>query len=247
MIRALLFDMGGTLDGDGVHWLDRFELAYAAVGVAMPRESLKAAFDAAERRAAVDEEIERAGLDAMVDRHVSWQLERLARNSAVADFLPRPETAEWSRLERAVVRRFVDPIRRLARTNARVLADLHARGLLLGVVSNGCGNVQVLCDDLGYAPFLSLVVDSRRVGLQKPDPAIYRHAAARLGLQPAAIMMVGDSIDRDMRPAAAVGMRTAWVRGTSGRRCPDPTVIDVCLSALTELPEALDRRAQTVA
>ena len=24
MVRAILFDMGGTLDGDGQHWLDRF-------------------------------------------------------------------------------------------------------------------------------------------------------------------------------------------------------------------------------
>ena len=35
MIRAILFDMGGTLDGDGVHWLDRFEILYARAGVAV--------------------------------------------------------------------------------------------------------------------------------------------------------------------------------------------------------------------
>ena len=40
MIRAVLFDMGGTLDGDGVHWLDRFARLYAEAGVTLPRERL---------------------------------------------------------------------------------------------------------------------------------------------------------------------------------------------------------------
>ena len=28
MTRTILFDMGGTLDGDGLHWLERFLLLY---------------------------------------------------------------------------------------------------------------------------------------------------------------------------------------------------------------------------
>ena len=30
MVRTILFDMGGTLDGDGQHWLDRFLVLYGA-------------------------------------------------------------------------------------------------------------------------------------------------------------------------------------------------------------------------
>ena len=47
-------------------------------------------------------------------------------------------------------------------------------------MSNGCGNVEKLCADFGYTPFLSVIVDSRRVGLFKPDPAIFLHAAENL-------------------------------------------------------------------
>ena len=73
MIRGILFDMGGTLDGEG-HWLDRFVALYRQCGVTLPREALRAAFDAAESHAAVDEAIGRAGIDAMVACHVDWQL-----------------------------------------------------------------------------------------------------------------------------------------------------------------------------
>jgi hypothetical protein len=47
----------------------------------------------------------------------------------------------------------VKPVRETARANGRLLAGLKARGLQLGVVSNGCGNVDRLCDDLGLAFF----------------------------------------------------------------------------------------------
>jgi putative hydrolase of the HAD superfamily len=233
MIRAVLFDMGGTLDGDGLHWLDRFARLYVEAGVSLPRETLQAAFDDAERRAAMDETMATADLDAMIDRHVGWQLAHLSIHDA--------------RLRHAISWGFVQPIRELAVANARLLAGLSARGLRLGVVSNGCGNVDVLCDNLGYAPFLSLIVDSRRVGLFKPDPAIYLYAASSLGLHPWSIMMVGDSLDRDIRPAKTIGMKTAWLEGPVERLCPEPALADVRLRALADLPGALEARARTVA
>jgi putative hydrolase of the HAD superfamily len=231
MIRAILFDMGGTLDGDGLHWLDRFVALYADAGVWLPRETLRAAFDEAERRAAVDDEIAACRLDAMIERHVDWQLAHLDAG-----------------VDRAAVRRrlidgFVEPIRAAAAVNAPVLANLSARGFQLGVVSNGCGNVEALCADLGYAPYLSVIVDSRRVGLCKPDPAIFIYATAKLGLRPSTVLMVGDSFDRDVRPAKSIGMATAWLEGPARRVCPDPSLIDLRLRAIAELPAALEVRA----
>jgi FMN phosphatase YigB (HAD superfamily) len=181
----------------------------------------------------VDETIAAAHLESMVDRHVGWQLRYLS--------LDNP------RLRRELVARFVKPVRDTARANAQLLAGLKSRGLQLGVVSNGCGNVDRLCEDLGYASSLSIVVDSRRVGLYKPDPGIYVYAAARLGLPPSSIMMVGDSFDRDVRPAKAIGLQTAWLEGPAGRDCPDRSLADVSLRALADLPEVLDRQARIVA
>jgi putative hydrolase of the HAD superfamily len=138
-------------------------------------------------------------------------------------------------------------VRAAAAQSARLLADLSARGLRLGVVSNGCGNVDVLCEDLGYAPFLSLIVDSRQVGLCKPDPAIFTYAAAKLGARAPNVLMVGDSFERDIRPAKSVGMMTAWLEGPARRECPDPSLVDLRLRALAELPGALQMTSRTVA
>jgi len=233
VIHAILFDMGGTLDGDGVHWLDRFVALYGDFGTKLPRVAIRAAFDEAERRAALDDEIASADLAQMIALHVRWQLAHLG----VKD----------PKLERHLVDGFVEPIRSAAAANARLLASLVARGLKVGVVSNGCGNVEELCADLGYKPYLSVIVDSRRVGLFKPDPAIFIYAAEKLGGDPGAMMMVGDSFDRDVRPAKKAGMKTAWLRGAEPQECPEPRLVDVHLVKLTDLPAALSSASLALA
>ena len=225
MIRAILFDMGGTLDGDDLHWLDRFLGLYKTFGVELPRDSIRDAFDEAERRSALDETIASSNLAQMIDLHVQWQLAHLG--------LKDPN------LEKHLVEGFIAPVRKATAGNAKLLATLVERGFELGVVSNGCGNVESLCRDFGYTPFLSVIVDSRRVGLFKPDPAIFRYAAGKLGGDPGAMMMVGDSFHRDVRPAKTAGMKTAWLEGTPARECPDPSLVDLRLRRLADLPAAL--------
>jgi putative hydrolase of the HAD superfamily len=225
MIRAIFFDMGGTLDGDGLHWLDRFLALYKTFGVELPRDSIRDVFDEAERRSALDETIASSNLTQMIGLHVKWQLAHLGLND--------PDLVQH------LVEGFIEPARKAAADNAQLLANLVERGFQLGVVSNGCGNVEKLCADFGYTPFLSVIVDSRRVGLFKPDPAIFLHAAEKLGGDPGTMMMVGDSFARDVLPAKKAGMKTAWLEGAARRECPDPSMVDLHLRRLADLPAAL--------
>ncbi|MGI8437790.1 MAG: HAD family hydrolase [Chthoniobacterales bacterium] len=224
MIRALLFDLGGTLDGEG-HWLERFLTLYRRFGVELPRETIRDAFDEAERRAAVDEQISSARFDEMVAMHVRWQLERLGLTN--------------DDLARDLIAGFTTSARAAARENARLLATLTDRGFALGVVSNGCGNVDNLCADFGYTPYLSLIVDSRRIGISKPDPAIYQYAADIMNHAPEVTMMIGDSFERDVVPAKKVGMKTAWLEADDRRVCPDLSLVDLRLRQLSDLSAAL--------
>ena len=225
MIRAILFDMGGTLDGDGLHWLERFLALYKSFGVELSRETIREAFDDAERKSSLDESIASSNLKEMIELHVQWQLAHLGLTDRA--------------LRQHLVEGFITPVRKAAADNAQLLATLVERGFELGVVSNGCGNVQQLCEDFGYTPFLSIIVDSRLVGLFKPDPAIFLHAAEKLGGNPDTIMMVGDSFERDVVPAKKAGMKTAWLEGASPRPCPDPPLVDLRLRRLADLPAAL--------
>jgi HAD superfamily hydrolase (TIGR01509 family) len=232
MIRAILFDMGGTLDGDGQHWLERFIALYRDFGVDLPRETLRGAFDEAERQSAKNEEILSADFRQMIQLYVKWQLAHLGLKDPA--------------LEQHLIAGFTAPARKAVAANVRLLAELAGRDFELGVVSNGCGNVEALCTDFGYMPFLSVVVDSRRVGISKPDPAIFSFAAEKLGRAPETILMVGDSFERDVVPAKQIGMKTAWLEGPESRPCPDPSVVDLRLKRLADLPGLLSPLAAAI-
>jgi putative hydrolase of the HAD superfamily len=199
-MRAILFDLGGTLDGDGAHWLDRFLSLYEDLGLThITVEDRTRAFRAAERRAAGDAVMARRGLREMVDVHVGWQFEALGvRDEAI---------------RAALTARFVEGAAAALARNARVLRDLSNRGFAAGVVSNGCGNVARLCDEAGLTSSLGVVLDSRVEGVAKPDARLFARAAERLGVAAADCAFVGDSLERDMRPARQVGMTTWWVVG----------------------------------
>jgi HAD superfamily hydrolase (TIGR01509 family) len=224
MIRAILFDMGGTLDGDGQHWFDRFVELYRAAGVTLPRETLRGSFDEAERRANSDHGIASADFRQMIELHVKWQLTHLGLTN--------------DRLQKDLIAGFITPVGKAVAANVRLLAELVERGFELGVVSNGCGNVDKLCVDFGYTPFLSTIVDSRCVGVCKPDPAIFALAAEKIGHEPGEVMMVGDSFERDVVPAKQIGMKTAWLEGVEQRDCPDPSLVDLRLRVLADLRSA---------
>lgn len=54
------------------------------------------------------------------------------------------------------------------------------------------------------------VIESSRLGLRKPDPRIYRHACALLGVEPEQCIYL-DDLGINLKPARAMGMRTIKV------------------------------------
>jgi putative hydrolase of the HAD superfamily len=97
------------------------------------------------------------------------------------------------------------------------LDRLRAGGLRLGVVSNSDGRVEEALNVAGLRECFDVVVDSALVGVEKPDPAIFRAALAALGVAPEEALYVGDLYDVDVVGARAAGMEAALlVPGAAG-------------------------------
>ncbi len=90
---------------------------------------------------------------------------------------------------------------------AETLEELRGRGFRLGVVSNADGRVDALLGDVGLRGWFDVVLDSAVVGIEKPDPEIFRRAAAALGVDPWEAAYVGDVYEIDVVGARAAGMR----------------------------------------
>lgn len=87
-----------------------------------------------------------------------------------------------------------------------VLRDLKRRGYRLGVVSNADGTVEALLESLGLRHHFEFVIDSGSVGVEKPDPRIFRMALERMGVEPHEALYVGDVYEIDVVGARAAGM-----------------------------------------
>ncbi|HZP43862.1 MAG TPA: HAD-IA family hydrolase, partial [Candidatus Binatia bacterium] len=86
------------------------------------------------------------------------------------------------------------------------LDALRARGLALGVVSNADGRIEADLARLGVRDRLVTVVDSHVVGVEKPDPAVFRLALDAMGVSAAAALYVGDLYAIDVVGARRAGL-----------------------------------------
>src|SRR5579872_4902910 len=154
MISAILFDMGGTLDGDGLHWLDRFYTIYEQIGLQdLPKSRIKEAFYWADAQADSDVAIRTSSLREMIQRHVRWQFQKLGLQN--------------HDLETKAAAAFIQPAERVMHRNRRILETLSFDGFKKGIISNFYGNITTLCHEFGYTPFMNVLLDSAVVGLKK--------------------------------------------------------------------------------
>jgi FMN hydrolase / 5-amino-6-(5-phospho-D-ribitylamino)uracil phosphatase len=114
------------------------------------------------------------------------------------------------------------------------LEVLSCTGYRLGIISNGNSYPR----HLGLHRFFTEVLLSTDVGLAKPDPAIDRLAAERVGRTPADLVMVGDSQVNDVDAAIAAGWRAVRLdRAMTTARTG--TASSPVIANLAELPAVL--------
>ena len=88
------------------------------------------------------------------------------------------------------------------------LQALRRRGLQLAVVSNANGTLCAHMQRLGLASLIDCVLDSCDLGVEKPDPRMFRIALDRSGADADTTIHVGDLYEVDV-----VGARAAGIRG----------------------------------
>ena len=221
MLKAVFFDAGSTL----VH------IDYARVRAALvrtvgraPSETLLAAAEYAGRDAV---ETAMASDPAATDG-ARWQI-HFAGALAWLGFSPEEFSRAGPEIRAEHRRSNLWCVVRPGTVEA--LATLRSHGLTVGCVSNSDGSVAGLLERVGLGRELDFVVDSGIVGIEKPDPGIFRVALELARVEPAEAMHVGD-----LFPVDVVGARRAGIEPVlldplgryAGRGCrttPDITAL----------------------
>jgi HAD superfamily hydrolase (TIGR01509 family) len=91
------------------------------------------------------------------------------------------------------------------------LDAIRAQGVKVAIISNSEGMLDRLFTDLGVLQHFDLVVDSGKVGVEKPDPRIFRIALDRFGVPADRALHLGDVFATDVLGARAAGIRHALI------------------------------------
>ena len=211
MIRAVLFDLDGTLLGND---MERFMPAYfdrlqAFIAPLYPPERFLDALLVAMREAIRRPDPRRTVWERFVEA-----FERETKQPM--DF--------WMPLFTRFYAEVFPSLRALTecRAEARLLVErARARGLRIAVATNPVFpevaiRQRIEWAGLGDVPF-DWITTMENMRFTKPWPEYYLEVAERLQVPPEACGMIGNDWKQDIEPAEQVGMRTFWVCGGENR------------------------------
>lgn len=91
-----------------------------------------------------------------------------------------------------------------------LVRELRSRRIPVGILSNSEGHLAELVAELGWSSDFDSIADSGKLGIDKPQPGIFRHVCAELGVPCSALVHVGDSWQADVEGALGVAARAVW-------------------------------------
>ena len=203
-IKGIIFDYGGTLDSRGVHWSEVLWEGYQQACVPIDRETFRNAYVEGERALA------RERIILPQDNFHTLLRKKIALEISYLPEQPDDTTAT----------KWVDQIANYCDNAARacinealpMLEKLHDRYPMM-LVSNFYGNIDEVLRDYGIRHLFKGIIESAVVGVRKPNPTLFKLGVDALEMNPNEVLVVGDSLRKDILPAEALGCQTLWLKG----------------------------------
>ena len=227
MIKGYIFDYGGTLDTGGQHWGKVIWHAYEHLQVPVSEADFRDAYVHAERTLGKNPIIKPDfTFYKTIETKISIQLEYLQQHAALSHHTSyiKPLT---SHLYEATVAETA--------LSREVLLELKKQYPMV-LVSNFYGNIATVLNEFKLDGIFDTIIESAVVGVRKPDPKIFTLGVEALGMQPDEVVVVGDSMDKDIIPAGKAGCHTVWFKGEGWTNDPvDETNAERVITALKQL------------
>ena len=218
--KGYIFDYGGTLDTGGRHWGKVLWHGWQRVGVPVTEIQFREAYVHGERT---------LGKNPIIQPDYTFLQTLKTKVRLELDFLGLEGYAD------DIVEGIYEETQRHTAHSRDVLRQLDGPKVL---VSNFYGNMPTVLREFGFDGLFDSVVESAVVGVRKPDPHIFTLGVEALRMQPGEVVVVGDSIDKDIIPAHKAGCQTVWLRGEQWTDEPvDERMADRVIDDLAELLE----------
>ena len=226
MLKGYIFDYGGTLDTGGQHWGKVIWHAYEHLQVPVSETDFRDAYVHAERTLGKNPIIQPDfTFYKTLETKIRLQLEYLQTSyiTPLTSYI-LPLT---SHLYEATVAE--------TSKSREVLLSLKKQYPMV-LVSNFYGNIATVLKEFKLDGIFDTIIESAVVGVRKPDPRIFTLGVEALGMQPDEVVVVGDSMDKDIIPASKAGCHTVWFKGEGWTNDPvDESPAGKVITDLTQL------------
>ena len=232
MIKGIIFDYGGTLDSRGVHWSEVLWQGYLEAGVPIDKETFRNAYVEGERALA------RERIILPQDDFLT-----LLRKKVALEISHLPLT-----LDETITGHWVDGISTYCDNAARacinealpMLEQLHERYPMM-LVSNFYGNIDEVLRSYGVRHLFKGIIESAVMGIRKPNPTLFKLGVDALELEPSEVLVVGDSLRKDIEPAEKLGCHVLWLKGKGWTEEEDRQTHPNTITRITEVMDWLER------
>lgn len=230
-MKALIFDFGGTLDTNGVHWSEKFFDAYLKIGIPITKEEFNQAYCSAEP------EVENfiftdSSFKDVLQKQICLQVDYLAEHNKLFPFLKKNLLAQ-----RVADLCYKDVKMELSKS--KELLILLKSEYKLGIISNFYGNLEYVLKEFNINEYFDVVIDSGNLGYKKPDKRIFKELISKLNGNTEDIIMVGDSYSRDIVPAKLFGCKTVWLNLKSWEKPNEISSADFIINDLARLKDII--------
>lgn len=235
-IKGIIFDYGGTLDSNGVHWAHIIWEAYEKTRIPVTKEQFREAYVYGERFLAQHPIISADfNFKDLMESKIKVEFDFLIEKSV----LKQSDLLQKQRLE--IVTICYEFAKKTVQESKEILEELHQYYPLV-LVSNFYGNIETVLNDFEIREFFCKIIESAVVKIRKPDPAIFMLGVKELGLTPEEVTVIGDSYSKDIIPAKECGCQTIWIKGKGWDKEEEKTpAADFILSDFKTLKNAIIR------
>lgn len=199
--QGILFDFGGTIDTNGIHWFEKFREAYENIDLNLGRDDLFDVYVQTER--AIEQGVIKPDMNFRDILEIKFKYHNR--------LLKEKELIENDIPVNALADKIYDELKENIDANKEIFVELKEK-YKLGVVSNFYGNLDAVLKDFEIFDFFDLTIDSTIFGIRKPDSGLYAAAIDKIGLAPEEITIVGDSYKNDIEPGKKLNCTTIWLK-----------------------------------
>ena len=230
--KGIIFDYGGTIDTNGVHWAEVIWAEYQRAEAGVSRELFREAYVHGERTLGKNRIIEpthtfRDLLNIKIKIQFDYLVAQGATHLAVGN--KAAEIAEGC----------YSQVLETLKTTCGIVEEL-SKNRPTVLVTNFYGNMPVVLKEFSLEKYFDTIVESSVVGIRKPDPRLFALGVEALGLPAEDIVVIGDSYRKDIAPARSLGCKAVWLKKVVWEEEPievgkEPTAIIDNLQLLSEI------------